>query len=71
MKNERLGFFQEVEIGTTSPYRGMKGSVVGVTEEDGVINGYAILVHAESRVLYFDKHEVAPTGLPRSRDSVD
>lgn len=68
MSNDRLDFFQQVEISASSPYRGLTGSVLSVREEGGVIQGYGVFLHGESRVIYFDKDEVTPTRVRFSRD---
>ncbi len=67
----KIDFYQEVEVcaaAKNSKYRGMKGAVLGVSEEGGVIYGYAVLIHGESNSVYFDKNELMPTGVEFSRD---
>lgn len=71
MTGEKIDFYQEVEVcseAKSSKYRGLKGAVLGVSEEEGVIYGYVVLIHGESKAVYFDKDDLVPTGIRFSRD---
>ncbi|MDU9407345.1 Imm31 family immunity protein [Pseudomonas sp. zfem001] len=71
MIGEKIGFYQEVEVcsgAKNSKYRGLKGAVLGVSEEEGVVYGYVVLIHGESSSVYFDKNDLIPTGFQFSRD---
>jgi len=70
MRDERIGFYQEVRIkddAKTLKYRGKKGAVLGVSDEDGVLYGYSVLIHGMGCLVFFDKDEVFPTGRSFSR----
>lgn len=68
MTSKNIDFYQEVEICSESKYRGLKGAVLGVSEEEGVVYGYAVLIHGEGKSVYFDKNDLVPTGVRFSRD---
>lgn len=73
MMCKKIDFYQEVEVLSDSKktqYRGLKGTVLGVSEENDVVYGYAVLIHGESQVVYFDKDEIVPTGVRFSRGDV-
>ena len=64
-------FYQEVEVcseAKNSKYRGQKGAVLGVSEEEGIVYGYVVLIHGESSSVFFDKDDLMPTGVQFSRD---
>jgi len=69
----KVGFYQEVEISTdckerNKKYAGKKGGVMGVSEEDGILYGYSIKLYDEEYLLSFDKNEVIPTGKQLTQD---
>lgn len=67
----KIDFYREVEVcpgAKNSKYRGLKGAVLGVSEEEGIIYGYVVLIHGESNSVYFDKDDLIPTGVQFSRD---
>ncbi|MDQ1091092.1 hypothetical protein QE400_000505 [Xanthomonas sacchari] len=70
MTEEKFEFYQEVEVraGLDLEYQGKKGVVMGVSEEDGVVYGYAVLIHGHEAVVYFDKRKLIPTGNLFSRE---
>lgn len=71
MTNEKINFYHEVEICSTVPnsqYQGRKGAVLGVSEENGVIYGYAVLIDGEKNTVYFDKNDLRPTGVQFRRE---
>ncbi|RRU22255.1 hypothetical protein EGJ34_03870 [Stenotrophomonas sp. 278] len=70
MTMDRIAFYQEVQVSAEcgSPeYRGLKGAVLGISQEDGVVYGYAVLLHGESTTTYFKKDEITATGKHFSR----
>lgn len=65
MGMQKLDFFQEVQVGTyclNKLYHGKKGVVLGISEEDGVVYGYAVLIHGADETVYFDMKDLTPTG---------
>ena len=71
MTYERIDFYQEVEVclnSKSTKYRGMKGAVLGISEEDQVVYGYAVLIHGMDTLVSFDKEDLTPTGVRYSRD---
>lgn len=71
MTCDKIGFYQEIEVcswAKNQKYRGRKGAVLGISEEDGTVYGYAILIHGENGTVYFDKEDVVSTGVQFSRD---
>lgn len=71
MIGEKINFYQEVEVcsgAKNSKYRGLKGAVLGISEEEGVIYGYVVLIHGESSSVYFEKGDLVATGVQFSRD---
>jgi hypothetical protein len=71
MIRKRIGFYQEVQIkddAKEKKYRGQKGVVLGVSEEGGILYGYAVLLHGKDHLVSFDKDEVFPTGVSFSRE---
>lgn len=71
MSSERIEFYHEVQIkddAETVKYRGQKGAVVGISEEDGILYGYAVSLHGMDHCVCFDKEEVFPTGVKFSRE---
>jgi len=68
---EKIDFYQEVQIkddAKTLEYRGQKGAIIGISEEAGVLYGYAVHIHGMDYLIYFDKNEVFPTGIKFSRE---
>ncbi|GHT97751.1 hypothetical protein AGMMS49545_24160 [Betaproteobacteria bacterium] len=71
MTQMRIDFYQEVEIvrnAKNSAYAGQKGVVMGVSEEDGVLYGYAVAINGKDAVVSFDKEDVVPTGVKFKRE---
>ena len=69
MSHDRINFYAEVIICKNYPgiQKDSKGVVLGISEEDGVLYGYSILLHGEELTMYFDKKYVTPTGKTYSR----
>lgn len=71
MALKKIDFYQEVEVSYNSKnhlYQGLKGTVLGISEEDNVLYGYAVLIHGMDQTVYFDKDDLVPTGIQYSRD---
>jgi hypothetical protein len=67
----KIDFYQEVEVvqnAKNSIYAGQKGVVMGISEEDGVIYGYAVAIHGMETSDYFDKDDLVPTGVRFKRE---
>lgn len=65
MHMQKLDFFQEVQVRPDYPdilYRDKKGVVLGISEAQGVVYGYAVLIHAYERTVYFYMKDLIPTG---------
>lgn len=63
----KINFYQEVEILPSNnkkneKYVGKKGGIMGASEEDGFLYGYAVKLYDEEYLLYFDKGDVVATG---------
>lgn len=72
MRYEKIDFYQEVQVkddARTEKYRGQKGTVLGVSEEDGVLYGYSVLIHGMDYLVSFDKDEIFPTGISFCREN--
>jgi len=68
---DKIDFDYEVEIQIScihKEYVGCKGIVVGISEEDGVIYGYGVVLKGKNTVNYFDKIDVKPTGKQFKRE---
>lgn len=64
--DKKIDFYQEVAVcadAVNSRYRGLKGVVLGISEEGGIVYGYAVMIHGENNVIYFDGDELMPTGV--------
>ncbi|MCW0423121.1 Imm31 family immunity protein [Xanthomonas sacchari] len=71
MTEKKLEFYQEVEFcaGVVDPkYEGKKGVIMGVSEEDGIVYGYAVLIFGAEKLVYFEKNKLIPTGVIFSRE---
>lgn len=73
MNMKKIDFYQEVEIlpncqSKNKKYVGKKGGVMGVSEEDGILYGYAIKLYDEEYLLSFNKDEVTETGIQLKQD---
>ena len=71
MTSERIDFYHEVQIkddAKTPEYRGKRGAILGISEENGVLYGYGVMIHGMDFVVCFDKDEVFPTGARFSRE---
>ena len=65
MSMQKLDFFQEVQVRANYPntlYQGKKGAVLGISEEGGIVYGYAVLIHGTDMTVYFDTKDLTPTG---------
>lgn len=72
MKVSHIDFYQEVQVKADAEikkYRGKKGAVLGVSEENGMLYGYSVLIHGTDCLVFFDKDEVFPTGVSFSREN--
>ena len=59
-------FYQEVEVkenAKNSKYAKCKGVVLGISEEDGIVYGYSVVIHGKETTAYFEKEDVFPTGV--------
>ncbi|MNF81530.1 hypothetical protein D3C84_638060 [compost metagenome] len=66
MTLERIDFYCEVEVKESSrlpQHRNKKGAVLGISEEEGVIYGYSVLIHGMDHLTFFEKDEIFPTGV--------
>ena len=68
MPDDRIEFYQEVEVCADGQYQGLKGAVLGIGEEDGVIYSYAVSIHGKSHLVSFNKDDLTPTGVYFTRD---
>ncbi|OAT32491.1 hypothetical protein M976_00548 [Buttiauxella ferragutiae ATCC 51602] len=71
MMNMKIDFYQEVQVvpdAKNSKYVGRKGVVLGISEEDGVIYGYAVILHDKENTVYFEKDDLVPTGVVFKRE---
>lgn len=71
MTEKKIDFYQEVEVragAKKSKYQGLKGAVIGISEEQNIFYGYAVLIYGESSSIYFEKDDLVPTGVRFSRD---
>jgi len=71
MKDDRIDFYQEVLVtidAMVPKYRGMKGVVLGVSEESGIIYGYSVLLNGMDHSVYFARDDLTPTGTRFSRE---
>jgi hypothetical protein len=67
----KIDFYQEVEVVSNAKnkaYAGQKGVVMGISEEDGILYGYAVTIHGMETCVCFDKDEVVPTGVKFKRE---
>lgn len=58
MTTEKITFYQEVQVNVgcrDSEYQGLKGAVLGTSEEDGILYGYAVRLHGRDVTTYFEK----------------
>jgi hypothetical protein len=64
MSKEIIDFFAQVIVGDSYPgdKKGRRGVVLGVSEEDGFVHGYAVLLDGESLTIYLEEKYVIPTG---------
>lgn len=60
-----IGLYAEVVITDAGPYddRGRRGAVLGISEEGGRVYGYAVQLHGERLVQFFETACVRPTGV--------
>ena len=71
MMNSKLNFFSEVEILPTAPQKQFvkkKGVIIGISEEDGVLYGYGILIHGREELDFFEAQDIKPTGKQFKRE---
>jgi hypothetical protein len=68
---DKIDFYSEVEVLPTTKnkqYSGKKGVVMGVSEEDDILYGYAVLLHDKDTIDFFDKEDLVPTGKKFKRE---
>lgn len=66
---KRIDFFHEVKIcGQSHKHSGEKGVVLGISEEDGKVFGYAVLIHGMNTTTYFEVSEIETTGVVFPRE---
>ncbi|MDF7671071.1 Imm31 family immunity protein [Orbaceae bacterium ESL0721] len=69
---DRINFYAEVEILPNCEYTefiGEKGVVMGISEEDGIIYGYAVRLYTDYENGYcFDADCLKPTGRQFKRE---
>lgn len=68
---DRINYYAEVEILPTTKHKqyiGRIGVVMGISEEDGIVSGYAVLLHNKDTIDCFDKEDVIPTGKQFKRE---
>ena len=68
---DKIDFYSEVEVLPTTKhkqYSGMKGVVMGVSEEDDILYGYAVLLHDKDTIDFFNKEDLIPTGKKFKRE---
>ncbi|MGS0574860.1 Imm31 family immunity protein [Xanthomonas oryzae pv. oryzicola] len=69
MTDKEIDFYDEVKVvDTESPYFGKLGAVLGISEEDGVIYGYAVLLHGEQHNVFVKGKHIVSTGISFTRD---
>lgn len=70
MKEKKIEFYSEVVINNLYPgdKKGKKGAVLGVSEDNGVVYGYSVVLHGENLTVFLDKKYVEPTGKMFSRE---
>ncbi|MBY6279794.1 hypothetical protein [Stenotrophomonas maltophilia] len=63
--NEAIDFYMEVEVvEPRSVYVGRRGGVLGISrEEDGVVKGYAVMLHGMDTSVFFESGDVVATGV--------
>lgn len=71
--DNKINFYQEIEVLPSNnqqheKYVGRKGGVMGISEEDGILYGYAIKLYDYEYLLCFDKDEVKATGKQLEQD---
>ncbi|WGM07902.1 Imm31 family immunity protein (plasmid) [Arsenophonus nasoniae] len=67
----KIDFYQEVEVregAKNSNYAKCKGVVLGISEEDGIVYGYAVAIHGKENTVYFEKDDLIPTGIAFKRE---
>ncbi|EYU13155.1 MULTISPECIES: Imm31 family immunity protein [Photorhabdus] len=67
----KIDFYQEVEVISSAKnkeYIGLKGVVLGISEEDGIIYGYSVILHEKECTVYFEKDDLIPTGIRFKRE---
>ncbi|NHB86455.1 Imm31 family immunity protein [Photorhabdus tasmaniensis] len=67
----KIDFFQEVKIVSSKgrpEFIGRNGVIVGISEEDGILYGYAARVDGYEYVVCFEPDELEPTGKKFKRE---
>lgn len=64
MINTKIDFYYEVKVSQTAPkkYHERIGVVLGISEENGVLYGYAVRLNDQEATVFFNKDDVVPTG---------
>jgi hypothetical protein len=70
MIKETIDFYAQVIISDSYPgdKKGRRGVVLGVSEEDGFVHGYAVMLDGENLTIFLEKQYVIPTGKCFSRE---
>lgn len=66
MNTRKVDFYQEVIVKSSydnKKYIGKKGVVLGISEENGVIYGYAIFFPSEGNSIYIERDHFETTGI--------
>jgi len=69
--NNKLSFFSEVEVLPTTAQKQLinqKGVIIGISEEEGVIYGYGVLIHGREELDFFEAQDLKPTGKQFKRE---
>ncbi|MEC5080509.1 Imm31 family immunity protein [Xanthomonas oryzae] len=69
MTGTKINFYDEVKVvDAENPYFNKLGAVVGISEEDGFIYGYAVLFHGEDQNVFVKSESIISTGVCFTRD---
>lgn len=69
-KTKKLDFYSEVTVSDLYPgnKKGKKGVILGISEENGILYGYSVVLHGEESTFFLDAKYAEPTGIKFSRD---
>lgn len=66
--NDMIDFYMEVEVvDPRSVHFGRRGCVLGISEEDGLAQGCAVMLHGMDTSVFLDSDGVAATGAKFNR----